>query len=61
MARKFGTIPLHRKPWGSKRLTQVRSVDIQEGRVAITIYLSMKDAINLAKQIQAEWPSKFKS
>jgi hypothetical protein len=54
------TMPLDRKN-ASKSRTQVRKVVIGKGRVAVTLYLHKKDAIKLAKEIQAEWPTKFRS
>ena len=40
---------------GSKSVTRVRGVKIGQGKVAITIYLARKDALNLAKKIQKQW------
>jgi hypothetical protein len=54
------TIPLGRKG-GGKSIMRVRKVVIGKGRVAVTIYLAKKDALRLAKEIWAEWPSKSKS
>jgi hypothetical protein len=53
-------MPLDRKS-ASKNRTQVRKVVIGKARVAVTLYLHKKDAIKLAKEIQAEWPTKFRS
>lgn len=44
----------------SKTKTQVRRVSIEKGRVVLTIHLAKKDALRLAKQIQAKWPTKSK-
>jgi hypothetical protein len=54
------TIPLDRKNAGKGR-TQVRKIAIGKARVAVTLFLHKKDAIKLAKEIQTEWPSSFRS
>ena len=41
---------------GSKSVTRVRGVKIGQGKVAITIYLAKKDALNLAEKIRKQWP-----
>lgn len=49
-------VPLKRKKNKGKNRTQIRKVAIEKARVAFTIHLHKRDAINLAKAIQAAWP-----
>jgi hypothetical protein len=52
------TVPLKRKG-GPKSVSRVRLVEVGDGKVAITLYLAIKDAVHLAKRIQKQWPKPF--